>query len=316
MIPLLIQLAYIFTIMIGVISFSMQYMIVGKNLCVTNPIIKSRNATIFLVLILGFNICDFLLIFLGAQLGNESVEWIFVIENVLEVCLAYSIIATEAEYAGAKIKNWLHVFFIFMSVIILWVDTMYVTETLNMSEDMYVAVMIILNFIPLIVTTFFCIIYIRIIAQSTDGRISKIYLIIYNSVFLFLCVVVTISILDSRTTWNYVKNDRELHAIFWLIFNSLNAAMIWLSCKANKLTESETVESKIARLSQAKGLSDREREIAMLIYEGKNNNQIAETLYLSLNTVKVHTSNLYRKLGVTNRLQAVRMIRDEDEVLR
>ena len=34
-------------------------------------------------------------------------------------------------------------------------------------------------------------------------------------------------------------------------------------------------------------------------------------MYLSPNTVKVHASNLYRKLGVTNRVQAVRVLNGE-----
>ena len=35
---------------------------------------------------------------------------------------------------------------------------------------------------------------------------------------------------------------------------------------------------------------------------------MAALLYLSPNTVKVHASNLYRKLGVSNRVQAVQIL--------
>ena len=60
------------------------------------------------------------------------------------------------------------------------------------------------------------------------------------------------------------------------------------------------------------GLSAREREIAELIFEGRNNKEIAAMLYLSPNTVKVHASNLYRKLGAVNRVQAAAVLRGED----
>ena len=60
------------------------------------------------------------------------------------------------------------------------------------------------------------------------------------------------------------------------------------------------------------GLSAREKEIAMLLYEGKNNNEIADILFVSTNTVKVHASNLYKKLGVSNRVQAIKIIRGEE----
>ncbi len=51
-------------------------------------------------------------------------------------------------------------------------------------------------------------------------------------------------------------------------------------------------------------LSEREIEVLQLIAEGLTNSEIADRLYLSLNTVKVHTRNIYGKLGVNNRTQA------------
>ena len=52
-------------------------------------------------------------------------------------------------------------------------------------------------------------------------------------------------------------------------------------------------------------LSDRELEVLELVADGLSNREIAQTLYLSVNTVKVHTSNIYGKLGVHSRTQAV-----------
>jgi len=52
-------------------------------------------------------------------------------------------------------------------------------------------------------------------------------------------------------------------------------------------------------------LSERELGVLQLIAEGLTNQEIASRLYLSLNTVKVHTRNIYGKLGVNNRMGAV-----------
>jgi LuxR family maltose regulon positive regulatory protein len=52
-------------------------------------------------------------------------------------------------------------------------------------------------------------------------------------------------------------------------------------------------------------LSDREREVLGLIADGLTNPEIAARLYLSLNTVKAHTRNIYGKLDVHSRTQAV-----------
>jgi LuxR family maltose regulon positive regulatory protein len=52
-------------------------------------------------------------------------------------------------------------------------------------------------------------------------------------------------------------------------------------------------------------LSAREREVLQLIAEGLSNQAIAARLYLSLHTVKVHARNIFAKLAVANRTQAV-----------
>lgn len=51
-------------------------------------------------------------------------------------------------------------------------------------------------------------------------------------------------------------------------------------------------------------LTSREREVLQLIAEGKNNAQIAETLFIGIKTVKTHVSSIFSKLEVTDRTQA------------
>ena len=52
-------------------------------------------------------------------------------------------------------------------------------------------------------------------------------------------------------------------------------------------------------------LSEREMEVLGLIADGMTNREIAEALIVALGTVKAHTSNIYRKLDVSSRTQAV-----------
>jgi DNA-binding NarL/FixJ family response regulator len=52
-------------------------------------------------------------------------------------------------------------------------------------------------------------------------------------------------------------------------------------------------------------LTDREREIFVLIADGLSNAEIGERLYISDTTVKTHITHIFQKLGVRDRVQAV-----------
>jgi DNA-binding NarL/FixJ family response regulator len=54
------------------------------------------------------------------------------------------------------------------------------------------------------------------------------------------------------------------------------------------------------------GLTRRELEILRLVAEGHSNSQLARMLWVTEQTVKFHLSNIYRKLGVSNRTEASR----------
>ena len=59
-------------------------------------------------------------------------------------------------------------------------------------------------------------------------------------------------------------------------------------------------------------LSERELEVLRLISQGCSNPEIARRLFLALNTVKVHTRNIYGKLDVHSRTQAIARARELD----
>jgi LuxR family maltose regulon positive regulatory protein len=53
-------------------------------------------------------------------------------------------------------------------------------------------------------------------------------------------------------------------------------------------------------------LSERETEVLVLVARGLSNEQIAEALHIAPSTVKRHLANVYEKVGVSSRSEAVR----------
>ena len=70
------------------------------------------------------------------------------------------------------------------------------------------------------------------------------------------------------------------------------------------------IENRMARLSDRFHVTPRESEIIGHICLGLSNKEIAKALFISVNTVKRHTNQIYQKLGVKSRVQLVNFVRD------
>ncbi|QPA33353.1 response regulator transcription factor [Anoxybacillus caldiproteolyticus] len=55
-------------------------------------------------------------------------------------------------------------------------------------------------------------------------------------------------------------------------------------------------------------LTSREMDVLKYIVQGYSNREIAEKLYISVHTVKNHITNIFQKLGVTDRSQVIAMV--------
>ncbi len=71
-------------------------------------------------------------------------------------------------------------------------------------------------------------------------------------------------------------------------------------------TEFKSNETELERL----GISKREREVLELMAKGFSNQEIADRLFVSLNTIKTHSSNLFLKLEVSRRTQAIQKAKE------
>jgi DNA-binding NarL/FixJ family response regulator len=62
----------------------------------------------------------------------------------------------------------------------------------------------------------------------------------------------------------------------------------------------QSVKSSKAKIDTITVLTKREKEVLLLVTEGLTNSEIAEKLFISIDTVDTHRKNLYSKLGVRN----------------
>jgi LuxR family transcriptional regulator, maltose regulon positive regulatory protein len=68
--------------------------------------------------------------------------------------------------------------------------------------------------------------------------------------------------------------------------------------------------------SGSESLTVQEKRVLNLIAQGYRQKQVAERLYISMDTVKKHLQNAYRKLGANNKIEALvraRMLGDHME---
>ena len=99
-----------------------------------------------------------------------------------------------------------------------------------------------------------------------------------------------------------------------LIFTGIG---IWVALKLAKPKEKIVVVEKEVMIEKNAGftmneaelnrlnLSKREFEVLQLMAEGLSNQEIADQLFVSLSTVKTHANNLFDKMGVERRTQAI-----------
>ncbi len=113
-------------------------------------------------------------------------------------------------------------------------------------------------------------------------------------------------------TYAIAYRVKKIHEENNLIQNSIKNYINQVYLLENKIqkqhdntSENPELEQKIKELSNKHSLTDREAEILLKISEGFTNNQIAEKLFISVNTVKYHTRNLYEKLEIKSKNEAI-----------
>ena len=117
----------------------------------------------------------------------------------------------------------------------------------------------------------------------------------------------------------YILLDQQLDIYLGIIAVLFTALGVWLALKIRKpKIETVIVEKKVVLTSGPEfilneeevrrlNLSKRELEVLQLIADGLSNQEIASKLFVSLNTIKTHSAQIFEKMEVKRRTQAVDM---------
>jgi NarL family two-component system response regulator LiaR len=115
--------------------------------------------------------------------------------------------------------------------------------------------------------------------------------------------------------WKFLITDNSSDIYIGIIALLFTGLGIWVALQLAKprtvvvekeiyITQPETPHINQAELDKL-NLTAREYEVLQLLTRGCSNGEIADKLFLSLSTVKTHVSNLFVKMGVRNRTQAI-----------
>ena len=134
-------------------------------------------------------------------------------------------------------------------------------------------------------------------------------------VLLYGIILAVLIVLLKLVEYKYLIIDPSIEIYGGLIAAMFAAVGIWLGLKLTHKKEVVVVkeirvnvgepfvlnEKKLNELE----ITQREHEILDLIAKGMSNQEIADKLFISLNTIKTHSSRLFEKLEVNRRTQAV-----------
>lgn len=128
-----------------------------------------------------------------------------------------------------------------------------------------------------------------------------------RTVMIYGLVLATLIFVMKFLEYRLLVRDLSIEFYVGIVAVFFTALGIWAGLKLTRKKvvvvgpEFELNASELSRLE----ISKREHEVLELMAKGLSNQEIADKLFVSLNTVKTHSSNLFLKLGVSKRTQAV-----------
>ena len=135
-----------------------------------------------------------------------------------------------------------------------------------------------------------------------------------TTVLFGMCMAVLLALLK-WLEYSFIVRDLKMETYLGIVGGIFTLLGIWIGWKLTHKKKSELTETENSiQVSENSGeydpqnefnLSPREHEVLVLIAQGLSYQEIADQLFVSLSTIKTHAANIFSKLDVQRRTQAV-----------
>ena len=117
------------------------------------------------------------------------------------------------------------------------------------------------------------------------------------------------ALLLQKIEHQYALRGMPVEIYVLLLAAGFTALGIWVGHRLTRKSSTPPTQVNQRALDYLK-ISDREHAVLRLLVAGHSNQEIADRLHVSRNTIKTHIASLYRKLDVSRRTQAVNRARE------
>ncbi len=299
-----IVFCYIFTILIGVSALTIQWLAgkgdKEKTFAVMKPFIGMlliMNVYDFLIYysdnIIHFSGRDLMVSFGDCLIAVLVILWVRVETNITNTVYGERLNQAAKRFGIVYMAIWLIAIIFFPSI--KWV---------RLIIDLPLIVL-------LVAASGFCLVKGR---ESGQSRMLQAYKAVIT---VFMVVNYLTYFVTESGIFEHSANVMNFTIIYWLVINVANMTLLYKRDFARSYLQEEApaidLDTAMEMVKEKFELTKREVEILREIYDGKTNTQIADELFISESTVKAHIYNLFRKMDVRSRVEAVCIVRDEKE---
>lgn len=305
-----IVFCYIFTILIGVSALTIQWLAGKGDKEKTFAVMKP-----FVALLLFMNVYDFVIYYFD-NIVHQGVSnlMLSIGDAIIAILVLLWLKVENSVYSEEKTDCFVRITERYVAVYM----AVWLVAVVLFREEYWIRLMIDVPLIVLLVLGSISCIR-RSLKKEEPAKLIA-YKVI-TSVFMAMNYA-SFFISESGILHTEHRNILDVTIFFWLVINAANLVLLYKRDFYNSYMakpdvqiqpQAMSLETALENVRANFELTKREVEILSEIYAGKTNTQIAGELFISESTVKAHVYNLFRKLGVKSRVEAVCIVREEKE---